>query len=86
MGRSKKYATEEEAREAKKKQMREAYERRRKLVKDQVKAARSKSEEKPNTIQTEPVVIDEKPKRKLKISEKAELLDRIQQLVTEFKQ
>lgn len=86
MGRSKKYATEEEAREAKKKQMREAYERRRKIVKEQVKSMRNKSEEKPNTIQTEPAIIEEKPKRKLKISEKAELLDKIQQLVNEFKQ
>lgn len=83
MGRSKKYATEAEAKEAKKAQMRAAYQRR--------KAARSTSpnkedtpKEAPNTIQeaVANIVSDEPKPRKLKISEKARLWDELEQMVT----
>ena len=80
MGRTKKYATEEEAKEAKKAQMKAAYQRR--------KAARSASppsQEIPNTIQetVHYIVEDTPPKpRKLKISEKAQLWDELEKMVT----
>ena len=83
MGRTKKYATEEEAREAKKAQMKAAYERR--------KQARSSSSppktstETPSTIQETVIqfVEDTPPKaRKLKISEKAQLWDELEKMIT----
>ncbi len=84
MGRTKKYATEAEAKAAKKAQMKAAYQRR--------KAARSASpsdetpKEAPNTIQEsiQHIVSDEplpRP-RKLKISEKAQLWDELEKMVT----
>ena len=79
MGRTKKYATEEEAREAKKAQMKAAYERR--------KQARTMSppKEAPNTIQETVQFITEEPvpkPRKLKISEKAQLWDELERMIT----
>ena len=81
MGRQRLYATEEEAKEAKKAQMRAAYERR--------KAAKtnppSPTPTAPNHIVEEPATITPEPvkrTRKLKISEKAQLWDEIQKMVT----
>ena len=81
MGRQRLYATEEEAKEAKKAQMRAAYERR--------KAAKtnppSPTPTAPNHIVEEPApIVTTEPvkRRKLKISEKAQMYDEIIKMVT----
>ena len=82
MGRARIYATEAEAKEAKKAQMKAAYERR-KAAKASVKEEPIK--EAPNTIQeaVAQIVNDTPPKaRKLKIAEKAQLWDTIQKMVS----
>lgn len=88
MGRTKKYATDEEAREAKKAQMKAAYERRKKARMSSPETPPPKEpvkKEAPNTIQESIALIadDIPPKpRKLKISEKAQLWDELEKMIT----